>query len=277
MPDSPSGFDRSQVEERFADASEDLPYFLDGAKSDPRNLSLLISTALDVACCGVALKVDFELVRQGLQIAGQASAAIFQLVSSDKLPVEVPLGEGHSCVFDARPDESTVHAFQWVRGFFLNAICRETDLVDMMCRTPTKLLRQSSTKDPEYRYLFVDALRAFWAGESQCNKLILAALDATDPERGDVQSVDWTLKLDVPLLQLLFYLNSNDDDFAVHFPQAVKLHQQFWSSSDERRKNWERFLAIELTGLAALAHDRGLSFHLDAESIPDELVCGFGK
>ena len=267
-------YDWSRIEERYADACEDLPYFLDGARSDPRNLSLLISTALDVACCGTALKVDNKLILQALRLAGQASAAIFLAASSDKLPVKVRLGEGRPCTLTTRPEESTVHAFRWVRGFFLNAICREYDLIDSMCRTPTELLRQSSTKDPEYRYLFVDALRAFWTGELQSGNIILSALEAADPERSDVHSADWTLHIDVPLLQLLFHVNSNDDDFAEQFPKAVALFQQYWLSSEERSKNWERLLAIELTGIAALAHDRHMALHIDSECVSNELVFG---
>lgn len=265
-------FDQGKVEERYADACEDLPFLLDGVKSNPKNLSLLISTASDVACCGVALDTEHTMVRRALRIAGQASWALFVTASSEELPVEVRLDDGLHCVFNERPDQSTTHAFRWLRGFFFNAICRESGLIDDMCKLPTELLRRSSTKDPEYRYLLVDALKAFWNGDSQCSTIIVNALEATDPERSDIHEQDWALDIDVPQLQLFFYVATKDRKFEANLPKAADLHNQYWSANKKRRNNWDGFLSVELTGLAAIAHDRGMPVQIDASSIPSWLV-----
>lgn len=265
-------FDQEKVIERYADASEDLPFFLDAVKSNPKNLSFLISTASDVACCGLALGTEHTIVRKALRIAGQASSALFVTASSEKLPVEVRLDDGQHCVFNERPDQSTTHASRWLRGFFFNAICRETGLIDDMCKVPTELLRRSITKDPEYRYLLVDALKAFWNGDSQCSTIIVNALEATDPQRSDIREQDWTLDIDVPQLQLFFYVATKDKEFEENLPRAADLHNQYWSANKSRRNNWDAFLSVELTGLAAIAHDRGMPAQIDASSIPSWLV-----
>lgn len=266
-------FDRARVEERYADACEDLPFFFNGAKSDPKNLSLLISTASDVACCGVALGEEHARVYEALQIAGQASSALFVTASTERLPVTLRLGKDE-CVYSTRSDESTVHALSWLRGFFLNAICRQSGPIDDMYKVPTDLLRRSSTKSPEYRYLFVDALKAFWNGEQRCSTLILNALEATDPERSDIRAGDWTLYLDVPQLQLLFYIASEDNDFEKNLPKAADLHSEYWTSNKKRRDDWEGLFSIELTALSAIARDRGMPFQTDVLTIPDWLVSG---
>lgn len=268
-------FDRDRVEERYADAREDLPFFLDGAKTDPRNLSLLISTALDVAQCGIALAHDHQIACDALRLAGEASAGLFVAATSEDLPVEIPLGGG-TCVYQSRPDQSTVHAFRWIRAFFINAICRASGLIDTMCQTSASLPKRSSTTDPEYRYLYVDALRAFWNRDAEANEKILSALEATDPEREDIVRSDWTLKLDVPQLQHLYYVNNQNVEFAEQFPKAVELHKQYWSSTKNRRNDWEGFVSIELTGLAAMAYDRGISFVVDSDYVPSDLIYGKG-
>lgn len=267
-------FDRGRVEERYADACEDLPFFLQAATSNPKNLSILTSTASDVACCGVALDSEHKMVRRALRIAGQASSALFAAASSEEMPVDVQLDDGQHCIYDARPDPSTTHAFRWLRGFLLNAICRESGLMDDMCKVPTELLRSSSTKDAEYRYLLVDALKAFWSGDPQSSTIIVDALDATDPERGDIRQPDWTLDIDVPLLQLFFYVATNDNEFEENLPKAADLHHKYWTANNERRNNWDGFLSVELTALAAIAHDRGMPVQIDAASIPNWLVTG---
>lgn len=266
--------DLACVEERFADAHRTLSLFLEGARSDPKNLPLLISTALDIVCCGVALNADGHEVRQALLIAGQASTALFLAAPSQPLPVEVQLGEGPFCVYHTHADESAAHASRWLRGFFLCALCRDSALIDAICSAPTEVMRRSSTREPEYRYLFVDAVKSFWKGEAAISTRILAALEATDPDRADIRRPDWTLNIDVPLLQHLFYINSEDSDFAEHFPRAVEKHKKYWTATSEQRMDWGGYFALELTAIATLAYDRHIPFKIDSEYIPLDLVIG---
>ena len=141
-----------------------------------------------------------------------------------------------------------------------------------MIEVPTELLRSSTTKDPEYRYLLVDALKALSKGDSQCNTILLHALDETDPKRSDIRSPNWTLNLDVPQMQLLYYVATCDNLFAEAFAKAIILHNQYWMSNSDRRNNWEGLFSIELTGLAAIARSKGLSFHVTSPCVPSWLA-----
>lgn len=260
--------EHARVAERFADANKELELFLESAQKSPRSLSLLLSTAMDVATCGSAVLHDPVLIRKALRLAGQASAALFATASAKTLPVQVTIGGGPVAMYSTRPDESEVYASQWLKGVFVNTLFGDRKLVADMCDTPTELLRTSSTKAPEYKYLFVDAIKAFFANGTDCSKLILEALEATDPQRSDIRTPDWTLNIDVPLLQHLFYVQKMDPDFAEQFPKAVELHKKYWTSSKKLKQDWNGLLAIELTAIAILARDRNVQFDIDSEYIP---------
>lgn len=265
-------FDQHQVEERFIQTKEDLPFFLDGARKDAKNLSLLMAEAMDAATCGSAVGATFEEVIGALRLAGQASAALF-LTASRPLPVRVALGDGPRVLYGTRPDESTTHVSAWLRGFFLNTICRNSELIDTMCDVPADVLRGSSTSGPEYRYLFAEAVKVFWTGAEHAERKILDALEATDPHRTDVRKPDWTLNIDVPQLQLLFYISQRDDEFSNQLRQAVQLHKKYWSS-ETRQSDSDGLLAVELTALACLARDRKMSCEIASDYTPLDLIRG---
>jgi hypothetical protein len=98
------------------------------------------------------------------------------------------------------------------------------------------------------------------------------ALTATDPDREDIRAWDWTLRLDVPRMELLFYALTRDNDFAGALDKAVVRHKEYWTKTEERRRDPIGFLAIELVSLAVIARDRQIPISIDSEYLPPSLI-----
>jgi hypothetical protein len=206
-----------------------------------------------------------------LRLSAQAHAALF--AAAGVLPVTVPLGDDEPVTYTKAPDESTVDAYTWIEGFLLAALCRDTASLELLCRAPVGLIRRSSTRNPEYRYVFLEALRAFWLEDADPGTLAVHAMHLTDPDRDDIHSRNYTLFIDVHLIRLFFFVHAKDPDFADGLVVALRDHKEYWSNK-ERSHLSDGFLARNLLGLAALAYDRGIPFEVDSEYLPMWLVTG---
>jgi hypothetical protein len=166
------------------------------------------------------------------------------------------------------------HAGNWLGGFFLAAIVRETELLDALCDTPTEVLRASVTRSEEYAHLYVDALRAFWRRQPDAPGLLLQALRATDPEYLDRNGADYALDVVVPQMDVLFRVMDHDQPgFNAALARALERHRGYWARG-ERQRDPRAYVAFALTALAAFAHDAGLKVVVESDYLPARLVRG---
>jgi hypothetical protein len=255
----------------FSEACRDVASSLAWACRVSRNIAFLISNVLRAVGEGsVVTNRSPDLVRY-LRLAAQAHAAHF--AATGTLPVTVPLGEGEPVTYASAPDESTVHVYTWIEGFFLAALCRDGASLDLLCRAPVEPMRRSSTRNPEYRYVFREALRAFWCRDIDPGALAVQAMHLTDPDRDDIYSREYTLYIDVHLIRLFFFVHAKDADFGDGLVLALRDHKTYWSKKG-RSHLPDGFLALHLLGLAALAYDRGIPFEVESEYLPMWLVTG---
>jgi hypothetical protein len=104
-------------------------------------------------------------------------------------------------------------------------------------------------------------------------KTMLAAVKATDPKRPDISDPDWTVDLHVPQLEVLIYVVTKDAKFGEALAKAVELHKKYWSKKkDLRLRDYKGFFSVELTGLAKMGLDQGLTFDVESAYIPMELI-----
>lgn len=257
---------------RFETTQNNMQTFIQGARRDPNNLTLLASNALDLAAAGSVLTPDSLMIAERLLLASRAYAALLAVASAQGARIEVPLDEGKPAAYETRVDGSIVHTSRWINAFLLASLCRDTASLDLLCKTPMELLRSSVTRGPAYRYAFIEALIGFRYGLPDTSKKILRAVEETDPEREDIAKPDWVLHIDVPLLEMLFYINSRDPDFAKALEKAVTLHKKYWTKTPLQKRKWDGFLAVNVMGMAALATDQGLEFDVDSEYLPMSAV-----
>ncbi len=257
--------------ELFAKTCKRLPSTLASARTASRNLDLLISDALSAAADGSVVAPQSPDIARYLRLASQAHAAFF--AAAGILPVTVLLGDGEFVTYASAPEESTITVLRWIEGFFLAALSRDAASLDLLCRAPVEPMRRSSTRNPEYRYAFREALRAFWMQDIDPGALAVRAMELTDPDREDVYDREYTLYIDVHLIRLFFFVHAKDPDFAGGLVLALRDHKKYWSKKG-RNHLADGFLALNLLGLAALAYDRKIPFEVDSEYLPKWLVTG---
>jgi hypothetical protein len=166
---------------------------------------------------------------------------------------------------------------RWLRAFFLGAVIRDDDLLTALMSTPTELIRQSTMKGPEFRYIFIDALRAFINGYPEGRRtasadLLGQAMQATDPERPDILNADWVLTLDVPTIAAMFDLLDRSPNFGTRLGWAVEKHKKYWASDKQKQLDWEGFLSLPLLGIGSLANECNLTFDVESDYIPLPLI-----
>ncbi|QDT32379.1 immunity 49 family protein [Thalassoglobus polymorphus] len=227
------------------------------ACADPNNLSILASNAMALASYASVADPCAVDINSSLRIAGQALAAHFKVAVHSSLPVECELA-GKNTRFEGVVDESKVEATKWLNAYWLSLIFADTVAIEQLCQVPMSMLRNSTTKHPEHRYLLIESLISFWHEYDETGSLLLQAMRATDPEQGDVKK-SWVLHIDVPLIHAVTHAVSEDGRFSNTLKEGVKKHKKYWSATTSRKDDWEGFLSIGLSGAAKLAFESGLN------------------
>lgn len=264
----------SEMGERSRSQFEGLFGFVESAKRNPKNLTLLATNAREAAAYGLIVNAPTTQISEALKLAARATSALFQAAhASPANPVTVRLDDAPA-TYASPPDGSTVHVGRWITGFYLSIIARDQDALNSLCSTPLGSLRSSSSRFPEYVYLYAQSLRDFATRQwKDIVQTMLAAVKATDPERPDITDPDWALDLHVPQLEVLIYAVTKDAKFGDALARAVALHKKYWSKKkDLRLRDYEGFLAVELTALAKIGLDQGLSFDIDSPYVPMQLI-----
>jgi hypothetical protein len=220
----------------------------------------------------VAEPESAEICRD-LRLAAEAMAALFKGAMCKESEVAVRLGDEVTRV----PCTNLVgfhHPGNWIDGYFFAVICREYKLLDLLCDVPINLLRSSRAKAEECLYLFVDALQSYWRQEPIAPERLMAALEATDPERVSEGSQDYVLNIMVPQMEMLLYLM---DHAAPEFNKALKFalerHNAYFKKG-KRPFDSDGYLALGPLALASAAFEAGLKIEIESDYIPKRLVEG---
>jgi hypothetical protein len=265
--------DEPLAQELFDNGASRLPRFLDGARKNPKNLSLLIGLAKQVVHCGCIVDPNSPQIPIALTVGAQAHVALFSAASaSPSAPVAVRLGDSEPTTYTTPSDESSVHVGHWIKGFCLNALRRDIDGLDALCRVPSESLRRSTTKGNEYSYLYMEALRSMRAGNADVADKLIAALKAVDPKQNRLIDPDWALYLVGHQLEVLMYVLTEDPQFNDGLTKAVQMHKEYWSKSEKRRRDFEGYIADELTALATMGQERGITVNVESPYLPMQLA-----
>ena len=266
--------DEELTRELFDEAVEDLDKFLASAKQLAKNLDLFIGQALMLIGTGSVVAPDSPEIRRAVRLAAQAHAAMFAAAgSTPEKPVAVPLGDD-DVTYTAPPHESTLHPGRWITGFYLALLCGDADCMETLCRIDPDTLRRSSSKGPEYDYLYMRSLIAWRAAPDEMGGLVVAALKATIPDSNVVYDADWALYLVGHQLEVLMSVVTHDPNVTSVFTKALERHAAYWSKTPDRRRDFSGYISIPLTALALQAKQRGLSIEVTSPYLATQLADG---
>ncbi len=160
----------------------------------------------------------------------------------------------------------------WIRALCVALIARDANTVNLLC-TPESI---------EACAIAANTIDAFWP--FLCSTLAATVVEPTaagpvlaDTLAGLSQAtiaestlIEFKLR---PLVVLIEALLSNQvETFNLALHSALTAHRQYHEQSDTY--DWQPLLALEITALAALATDRGLSLTVESDYMPTALLTG---
>ncbi|UIX34823.1 Imm49 family immunity protein [Streptomyces sp. GQFP] len=232
---------------------------LSGEPSGAHGVDLL-ETEIERACLAAAtgdIAVRDEALR-GIASAGAAAAVgSVRRVGS----VEVPLAGGSSS-FPASGVGFTIGV--WLLAHGVAQALR--DAAALSALSGSALIEDLGWKAPQWTAVARAVLAPGVDASAAARRALYLAEDAIDRDH---------LALEVgPLLDLAEAVGlRRQDEFDNALAAAVRAYDERYSAEDRRRSSLSH-LALPVLGLAALAHDRGLTVRIESERVPLDLVRG---
>jgi hypothetical protein len=125
---------------------------LAGAKKDLIHTDSLRNVVRERAGELSVVEPESPEICRDLRLGAEAMAALFKGAMCKEARVDVRLGNEMASAPD-RVSSDMHHTGNWTDGFFFAVICREYELLDVLCDVPLDLLRSSRTMAEECLYL----------------------------------------------------------------------------------------------------------------------------
>jgi Immunity protein 49 len=245
--------------------------FLHAARRTPRNLHLFFTVADGVYLAGSVVDPTNPHVTNALRWCAQALTAIFVFQEEQDWPTDFVLGnEVVHYTEPASPHDPDL--FLWHKAFHLSLISRQPSLTDHLGRVHRDDFRHSAIVGvPSQEYLTLDLDQAIWGDPDFVHSPAFTACEAAitrnaaDPAaRNNV-----VRRISVPYMNVARALGQRDSAaFQAALVEALESHKAHWTSSEKLRQELKGMVSLHLTGLAALAWDRGMRFEVDSGYLP---------
>jgi Immunity protein 49 len=256
---------------------EDLQDALVKVTKKPSNLGSLLSTAITYTGYLSVLTPTSTELKRTLSIAAKTAMSIFNLADlSITTEYDLDVGEGPAFSLPQTGPTSYSNCHTWKMGYYLALACREKYVLDSLVTNSTDIARQSSLISNEYSYLMIDALKSFYNPETQIEEVITKltdALRATDPNEIIEQTIDATLNLSVPEMEMIFRILEGDSEaFNKALEKTLNLHKKHWSSDEQMSGDPRGFIAIAPLGITCYAYDAGFPIEVESDYIPKYII-----
>ncbi|SDC05907.1 Immunity protein 49 [Streptomyces prasinopilosus] len=161
----------------------------------------------------------------------------------------------------------------WLEAFWLAVVCRDQARMTQLCQVPIETLRASGAVFEEYIYHWVDTLQTYWLERPGLGDKLTAAFDGTDPDRLRFLDRETMLKVLYPPINLFYrFIGQDPDQFNEALIQALQLHREYWTASEERRETSDGDIPLAILALTCLAHDAGRPVEVESEYLPEHLL-----
>ena len=259
---------REELNARTVSKIEDLEKY-------PDSFGLTFSSALNTA----TLQTLDDPAAQKLEtweawvMAMQVGSALFaSATAGEGATVECVIGHEVRRI----PAVGVTHftdAGTWLEAFWLAVVCRDQVRMTRLCEVPVETLRASGAVFEEYIYHWVDALQTYWLERPGLGEKLVAAFDATDPERLQFMDREMMLKVLFPPVNVFYRFAGREADQSNEaLIRGLELHKEYWTASEERQESGDGDIPLALLALACLAHDAGLPVEVESEYLPEHLL-----
>ncbi|MEU5957813.1 immunity 49 family protein [Streptomyces sp. NPDC047525] len=168
---------------------------------------------------------------------------------------------------------STADAGTWLEAFWLAVICREQERMTQLCEIPLDRLRAPEGQYDAYVYHWVDTLQTYWSRRPGLVEKLTATFEACDPSVPHVAPRDLLDGILHPPINLFYrYVTKDETGFSEVLADALKLHQMYWTSNEDRKSDIDGSIALGPLAIACLAHDGGIPIEVESEYLPQHLL-----
>ncbi|MZE79363.1 immunity 49 family protein [Streptomyces xinghaiensis] len=168
---------------------------------------------------------------------------------------------------------STADAGNWLTAFWLAVICRERQRMTQLCEVPLERLRSPEGQYDEYIYHWVDTLQTYWLRRPGLVEKLTATFEASDPSVARIAPKDLLQGLLYPPINLFYHFVRRDEaGFSPALVEALKLHQAYWTLTEERVTDIDGSIALGPLAIASLAYDGELPIEVESEYLPKHLL-----
>lgn len=268
--------DATFAEKKADELAEDMPAFVDLVKRKPRALGPVMTQSLEEAGyrCVTDQRAAWSDTWSSFALAMQASSAIFAAANQADGEVEFRLKDEVVRTTATGPTTNN-DAVTWLDALYLAMVCRERARVGLLAAIPVELLSDARSEFDEYVYSWVRTWQAYLGDDENLIELVLETMRGADPAAVQHSSEQVVLQIDFPLAELFYHFTQRDEEkFNEALANALELHKQFWTRSDESRLEPRGFIALGPLAIACLARDSGMGIDVESEYLPKHLLEG---
>jgi hypothetical protein len=167
---------------------------------------------------------------------------------------------------------------RWQTAVHYAMICRDRERTDLLCSVPQQFLRASTggAVSP-WAYPFFEAIKGWWRREEDYYSHLLEAAERANPDDPALASwgVDHIALNVFPQIRMFEALvGQQPAQFNDALADALEGHRTFWTSTPERARNPDGYVALAPLAFACLARESGFTIEVQSEYLPQHLLEG---
>jgi Immunity protein 49 len=164
-------------------------------------------------------------------------------------------------------------SMDWINAFYLACICRAPHINNSLCEYPTERLREErkhGVRSPEFAFLYVELLKAFWRRDDNMGDYFVNAYEAVMEE---TDFVDYALNIARYELKLFSHLHREPEKLSEVLVEALE-HYKFHYFADNKPYSRRNFLATGLLAMCSIAYMRDIPIDVESDYIPRYIYAG---
>ncbi|MGW1429343.1 immunity 49 family protein [Streptomyces sp. NPDC002431] len=205
--------------------------------------------------------------------AMQLSSALFAVTGISEGSVECRVNRKSLTLPAARGPQSSADAGSWLSAFWLAVVCREQRRMTELCEIPLERLRSPEGAYDEYIYHWVDTLQTYWLRRPGLVEKLTAAIEMSDPSVARIAPADLLQGQLYPPINLFYHFVTRDiEGFTPALIDSLKLHQAYWTLTEERSTETGGSIALGPLAIACLAYDGKFPIGVESDYLPKHLL-----
>ncbi|MFF8715676.1 immunity 49 family protein [Streptomyces sp. NPDC015184] len=205
--------------------------------------------------------------------AMQLGSALFAVTGITEGTIECRINRKLRNLPAARGPRSSANAGNWLSAFWLAVICREQQRMTQLCEIPLERLRAPEGAYDEYIYHWVDTLQTYWLRRPGLAEKLTTAIEMTDPTIARIAPLDLLQGQLYPPINLFYHFVTRDlEGFTPALIETLKLHQAYWTLTEERTTDINGSIALGPLAIACLAYDGKFPIGVESGYLPKHLL-----